>query len=55
MNKNNKGFALMEILAVAVVVSAIFMTIYMNYFPLKAELDNRVLYMSSSVLIPSNW
>ena len=44
MKKNNEGFALMEILAVAVVVSAIFMTIYLNYFPLKAELDNRVLY-----------
>ena len=34
----------MEILAVAVVVASIFMVIYSNFFPLKAELDNRVLY-----------
>lgn len=41
---NNKGFAFVELLAVTVVIMLVFMTVYSNFFPISAELENRLLY-----------
>lgn len=41
---NNKGFAFVELLAVTVVIMLVFMSVYSNFFPISAELENRLLY-----------
>lgn len=44
MKKNKKGFALIEILTVTVVVMVIFTLLYSNLFPLIGEYEKRVGY-----------
>ena len=41
---NNKGFVLIEILAVTVVIMVIFIAIYSNFLPTAGELEQRILY-----------
>jgi len=44
MKKNKRGFALIEILTVTVVVLVIFTMLYANLFPLIGEYEKRVVY-----------
>lgn len=43
-NKNKKGFAMAELLAVCVVLLFIFSILFSNYLPLVAEYENRLSY-----------
>ena len=43
-NKNKKGFAMAELLAVSIVLLFIFSILFSNYLPLVAEYENRLSY-----------
>lgn len=42
--RNEKGFAMAELLAVCIIVLGIFAVLFSNYLPLTAEYENRVTY-----------
>lgn len=44
MKKNNKGFVLVETLVVTVFVAAVFLVIYINFYPLVGEYERRDFY-----------
>ena len=41
---NNYGFAMVELLIVAVIVLTIFSILFSNYLPLLGQYENRILY-----------
>ena len=53
--KNNKGFALVETLIVAVAVAVIFSIMFMNFFPLVGEYERIEHYNSTDSLYKGYW